>query len=254
MIPRTNRTMKPQPPFARSKTMKAAAAAKSSKSASKQTSSTSMQLGTSANLTFAVLPRTYFNTLKYAETFTLTTGAAGVIGTEQAMLLNSLYDPNFTGVGHQPYGFDQLSSFFNNYIVHRFRVKLLLSTIGGTAEVAFVYKLDAQGGGVALTGQSTDRATEAPMIGTAMVGPSGVDRAREIVVQGDCHKVLGVTKQQYRDNITQYSGSSAASPTTSPLLRFSVGSYSGTAGESLVCQCVIEFDSEFFNPFQMPQS
>lgn len=31
--------------------------------------------------------------------------------------LNSLYDPNYTGAGHQPIGFDQLTPIFNSYTV-----------------------------------------------------------------------------------------------------------------------------------------
>ena len=31
--------------------------------------------------------------------------------------MNSLFDPNRTGTGHQPYGFDQLSTFYNRYYV-----------------------------------------------------------------------------------------------------------------------------------------
>jgi len=170
------------------------------------------------------------------------------------MNLNGLYDPNFTGVGHQPYGFDQLTPFYNNYLVRAFKVTLIANTIGGTAEVAVVYKLDNQGGGISLTGLTLDRCTEAPMIGTCAVGPSGVDRAREIIIEGECHKVLGVTRAQYVDQTSLYAGTSAANPSVSALLRFSIASYSGTAAESLAIQCIIEFDAEFFCPIQLPQS
>jgi len=38
--------------------------------------------------------------------------------------MNSLFDPDLTGVGHQPYGFDQLKVFFLNYLVTAMTVEL----------------------------------------------------------------------------------------------------------------------------------
>ena len=50
-----------------------------------------------------LVPLSRRGVLKYSETFTLTTGAGGTFGVDQVMKLNSLYDPDFTGGGHQPY-------------------------------------------------------------------------------------------------------------------------------------------------------
>jgi len=211
-------------------------------------------LGTSANLKLNILPRSYTRTMTYAQTVTLTTGAAGVVGTEQVWLLNSCYDPDYTGVGHQPYGFDQLSGFYANYLVHSFKVKLILNTIGSTAEVALVWKLDQSIGGVAIAGMSLDRATEAPMIGTVTVGPSGVDRARQVQVSGECFRLAGITRAQYKDQTSLYGALTSASPSNTLLLRTGLASYSGAAGTSLVCQIVLEMQTEFFNPIQQTQS
>lgn len=41
-----------------------------------------------------------------------------------AFQLNSLFDPNYSGVGHQPIGFDQMSAVFNTYTVLGARVNL----------------------------------------------------------------------------------------------------------------------------------
>jgi hypothetical protein len=54
-------------------------------------------------------------TLKYTDIYSqsLTT----VTGTNQIMRLNSIFDPDLTGTGHQPYGYDQLSALYNRYRV-----------------------------------------------------------------------------------------------------------------------------------------
>jgi len=201
-----------------------------------------------------VFPRTLRRSLRYAESFGLTTGASGGCGAEQAFILNSLFDPNYTGTGHQPYGFDQISPLYASYLVHAVKVTLLVSTIGGTAEIALVYKYEPNLGGVALLNQTIDRVTEAPMIGTAMLGPSGVDRARAVQLNLKMHQVFGVTAAQYKDEMTTYGALTTATPTANALLRVSVASYSGSAGISATVQFICDFDCEFFNPVQAAQS
>ena len=61
-----------------------------------------------------IAPR-FVTRLKYAETVALSLTGGTV--TDYQMRLNSLYDPNQTGTGHQPMGFDQYATFYNRYRV-----------------------------------------------------------------------------------------------------------------------------------------
>jgi hypothetical protein len=61
-------------------------------------------------------------TLKYAESI-LATGVSGAM-VSQFFQGSSLYDPNLSGVGHQPFGFDQYTPFFQRYYVTGVRAKL----------------------------------------------------------------------------------------------------------------------------------
>jgi len=54
----------------------------------------------------------YICKMKYAETVN-TTGAGGFY----QFSLNSIFDPNLTGTGHQPYGHDTLATLYNRYRV-----------------------------------------------------------------------------------------------------------------------------------------
>lgn len=38
---------------------------------------------------------------------------------EQHYRCNSLFDPDYTGIGHQPYGFDQWKNFYQQYYVYK---------------------------------------------------------------------------------------------------------------------------------------
>lgn len=55
----------------------------------------------------------YITKLKYCESYTAT---ATILHT-QRWRLNSLFDPNYSLGGHQPYGFDQLATVYNRYRV-----------------------------------------------------------------------------------------------------------------------------------------
>lgn len=52
---------------------------------------------------------------KYSELISLNSGA--VTNAYHTFRLNSLYDPNSTGAGHQAYGFDEMCTFFKHYTV-----------------------------------------------------------------------------------------------------------------------------------------
>lgn len=49
---------------------------------------------------------------KYSDTFAIT-----VLQPTYVFNLNSVFDPNRTGIGHQPYGFDTMASIYNRYRV-----------------------------------------------------------------------------------------------------------------------------------------
>jgi hypothetical protein len=53
-------------------------------------------------------------------------------GAEHAFRLNSLFDPDFTGVGTQPVGFDQWSALYNRYRVHACKVHVEFISSGTT--------------------------------------------------------------------------------------------------------------------------
>lgn len=57
----------------------------------------------------------------------------GLVGTCNVQLFNlgSLFDPDSTGVGHQPLGYDQLSQFYEQYVV--MSVKYKISFVNGSS-------------------------------------------------------------------------------------------------------------------------
>lgn len=74
----------------------------------------------------AMLPWKYATRLKYETHGVITFPASGTMGV-WVIRANSLFDPDYTFIGHQPRGFDQFSTLYNHYVV-----------IGATIRVTFI--------------------------------------------------------------------------------------------------------------------
>lgn len=79
------------------------------------------------------LPKMLKQTLRYFEgpSIAITAGVGG----RYQFSCNGLYDPNVTGTGHQPMGFDQMAALYNHYTVVSSRFKLTPCMDNGTALV-----------------------------------------------------------------------------------------------------------------------
>lgn len=78
--------------------------------------------------------------LTYAQFGTLTSGTGG--STKQAFRLNSAFDPDFSGVGSQPTGFDQWSLLYNHYVVEKSTIVALIDGYSAAPLVAGIYVSD----------------------------------------------------------------------------------------------------------------
>lgn len=82
-------------------------------------------------------PRKVVCTHKYVDVITMT-GTAGAVATRQ-FVCNGMYDPDYTGVGHQPMYFDQLSAIYNHYTVIGSKIKVKTVNIYGAASSPAYY-------------------------------------------------------------------------------------------------------------------
>lgn len=72
----------------------------------------------------------YVLRLKYVDEWSGTT-TGGSVGTVQQFNLNSIFDPNRTGTGHQPYGHDTLATIFARYRVFKTAWRVRFTAGGG---------------------------------------------------------------------------------------------------------------------------
>lgn len=78
------------------------------------------------------LPDRLVTTLKYCESYTFSGSASPAA---QVWAVNSAFDPNFTGAGHQPSYYDTLQAVYGRYFVESFKVEVELSNHTSTVSV-----------------------------------------------------------------------------------------------------------------------
>lgn len=147
------------------------------------------------SFTKAPMPNKFATKLRYHESITIDPANLGFAGTH-VFSHNGIYDPNITGVGHQPRGFDQLMPMYDHYTV-----------IGSKITVSFTSAGIAGAGGPLIVGVAVkDSPTTNPDVNDYMEGRNVVSRilnrsstsaeSHSITLTKTCstRKFLGVSK------------------------------------------------------------
>lgn len=182
-------------------------------------------------------------TLKYCEIITMTS-QTGLLGTQQAYLMNSIYDPNSTGTGHQPYGHDTLATIYNKYRVLNCRVQIVFTTPGGASDMicAMAPSSNTSAG---MTGLQLYQVQEWPQSVCGILPSSG---ERRCVLQQtyDMSVQAGVAKAVYAAG-DEYEATIGSSPSKAVFLTFNVGCVDGTNSQTCKAHVLLEFDVVFFD-------
>lgn len=107
------------------------------------------------------------------------------------MRLNSLYDPDATGVGAQPYYRDQMAALYASYRVYAVKVTLTMVSESGT--IAFGMKAQPDTSTLATANLGFER----PLTKTAIIANG--QRSFKMTKYFDLPSLFGVSKQAYED-------------------------------------------------------
>jgi len=122
-------------------------------------------------------PRTTMVKLRYVDSFDLNAGVATLA--YHSMRANSCFDPNRTGIGHQPMNFDLWSSLYNHYVVVGSKIRCVFNPSSSTLQGGWVF-------GCTLADDHTQTTDPTTLM------------------------EQGLTKYKIRDGVVQHSGQAAA--------------------------------------------
>lgn len=182
----------------------------------------------------------YICKMKYADTFQLSTLGGGVY----RFNLNSIFDPNRTGVGHQPYGRDTLATLYNRYRVFRVSYSLSFYNSSSSAKVAVCPA------NIEMGASTVSEIMENPQSKWAIQLPGGQQK----VIKGSISlpALTGRTKTQYMAD-DRYQAEMSASPAELLILNIFGGTINDT-GVTIDCAINLTYHVELFDRNSLSQS
>jgi len=195
-------------------------------------------------------PERIFTKLKYTELliFTSTSGAVSANIYSQ----NSLFDPNVTGTGHQPLGFDQLSVLYSAYKVYGSKITCRCYQIGTGTQAALT-------GSVSILSSASN--TSSSVGSTVAERDSGVTRT--VGTAGSSPNVIssstrtGIARGETPSRV-RYDPNYSSGIGASPAIQTYWHVYYNTADQATTSVCNmnvdLEYDCEFTARIQPAQS
>lgn len=197
-------------------------------------------------------PPTVLKRMHYETITTLAVGTAGVFGTEYVWRLNSLYDPDFSFGGHQPYGFDTMTSIYDRYIVYGVKMNLTFYDASQDGLIVGALINDSEGSET-IQGKTSQYIGEQPMCVLRTLSSAGSQKTT-ISQYFSIAKLDGISKTTISANITEYGAAVTANPNLIPYVRTAIAdSRDGSAGTCVVMM-KLTFYAKFFNRKILSQS
>lgn len=189
----------------------------------------------------SLIPDQVMVRLKYRETQNFTLG----VGSQQLYALNDLFDPDITGVGHQPLGFDQWMAFYSNFEVMSSTIRFTVFNEGNSMGYLIgVFPSLTIPGFAATTGQEQPYARFKVGAGASQ-GDESIKFSNSMTVR----KLEGRTTAS-----VNFVGSASASPS---FLRYWVIQYIAIDGSStlnLYCNVLVTYYAKLFRRITQTQS
>lgn len=189
----------------------------------------------------------------YGQTVVLTSGTGGIYGSEQVYRLNSLYDPDLTGLGHQPYGHDEMANLYRNYKVVGVGIDIKFSSPTDNGIVCAAAILNPNDT-FSTTGKATDTLAEKTMCSTKILNNTGSQKV-EMKQYLPMHTIVGVTKEQFKNSIgAPYAALFGASPVDQARLAVNVCSIGSASGAGVSCRIKLTYYTQVYERKVQDQS
>lgn len=200
---------------------------------------------TTVNRSLQPFPNRYICKMKYS-TNVYTNSTTG----QYVFNLNSLYDPDSTGIGHQPYGYDNLALLYNRYRVISCGWRIIHPIGGFQGPAIMLACLPNNDASIVYT--DAGEMTENPRTKYIIQNPGGSITP----LKGKVYipKLVGRTKAQYMAD-DHYQATVVSSPVEQALLYLqSFNPATGGVATSIPIQVVLEYTVEFFDVKHVVQS
>jgi len=180
------------------------------------------------------LPKMLKQTLRYFDMPAVSIAIGTGISTPYLFSCNGLYDPNVSGVGHQPMGFDNMMALYDHYTVVSSRLKVTLCNALTTADYPILLVAWIDDDGTATTSITTS--VERPSSKLVVQAP-GVAGPTPLFLSWSAREAFGPNPLS-NDNLQ---GTSGANPTE--VQNYAIQLYN--AGATAISGCFLAVELEY---------
>lgn len=194
-----------------------------------------------------VFPPSITKRLRYSTTFTGAT-TAGAITSTQVFRANDLFDPDLTGTGHQPMGFDQLMTWYNHFCVRSARITVVCKNTSATAPTVCL-RIDGDLTPITVI----DRIVElGGCVTVDLESKGGYGTVKKLSINADIAKLQGVKASTITAD-ANLRGTAAASPSEVTYFHITMWNTTSESG-SMDCDVILEQVATFFEPRDITES
>lgn len=189
------------------------------------------------------LPLTLKSNLRFCEKNSLNIGVGGIASTN-VYNASSLYDPNTSGIGAQPRGFDQLMALYNKYLVIGAKITVYYSVPIAVGPVLGCINLKS------ISTVDSNIVTSMESSYSVMDATTG-DEGTMKLTQTYSPAFLGIKKPLLADDLY---GTDSSNPSNSSYFHVLVESAANTDEGSVPIFTCIEYSAIFMDPIRPAQS
>lgn len=192
--------------------------------------------------------KTYRWQTRYCDTNFRLTPTTSQVPVSHVFSLNGMYDPDITGVGHQPLGFDQLvGTMYDHYTVIGARAKVTFTNLSNSSPSNLILQLK----------DTTTTSTDMSAIienGTCVTGVAGLSTS------GHCCKTLSINcsmKKFFSRNVMnddKYEGNAGNNPLEGVYLHITQQQMGGSGLDPVSFNIEIEYVTILHEPRQLASS
>lgn len=187
--------------------------------------------------------RSHSCTLRYS-TYVSLDPAVG-LPADYVFSLNSLYDPDVTGIGHQPYGFDQLMALYNHYTVVGARV---MCSVAPSREIPCWFGLVIKDDSLSLASSVPEYIRERPGAHFKLIAKQGSQSAEQLILPWSAK---GFFKKRAIVGDSLYRGSVNTGPQEQAYVHIVMMPQENVSD---ILSTVVQVDIEYYAVFTEPQT
>lgn len=173
------------------------------------------------------------------------------LGTEQAFALNDLFDPDITGAGHQPYGYDQIAQLYKKYRVFQCDVLLFFYFPNSSTQSVCVQPRNSQDS-LTLTGAFIDAASERNGVSWSPIDPN----SHTTIHYEDSIKIWQLEGMSYKQWLADdaFCANIGSNPAALSKIACAVADAAGAASTAITVRAELVYHVRLYEPQTQTQS